>query len=39
VQGSGGDGIKQALGLLWQRRAECPGAFPILVIHDEIVIE
>jgi DNA polymerase-1 len=39
VQGSGGDGIKQALALLWERRDQCPGAFPVLVVHDEIVIE
>jgi DNA polymerase I-like protein with 3'-5' exonuclease and polymerase domains len=25
--------------LLWERRGECPGAVPILVCHDEIVIE
>jgi DNA polymerase-1 len=24
---------------LWQRRAECPGAVPVLVVHDEIVVE
>src|SRR5262249_3836094 len=39
VQGSGGDGIKLALSLLWERRGQCPGAFPVLVVHDEIVIE
>jgi DNA polymerase-1 len=39
VQGSGGDGLKRALALLWERRAECPGAFPVLVVHDEIVVE
>jgi DNA polymerase-1 len=39
VQGTGADGLKQALALLWERRAECPGAFPVLVIHDEIVVE
>jgi DNA polymerase I-like protein with 3'-5' exonuclease and polymerase domains len=39
VQGTGGDGIKQALALLWERRSECPGAFPVLVVHDEIVVE
>jgi DNA polymerase-1 len=27
------------LALLWERRHECPHAFPILVVHDEIVIE
>jgi DNA polymerase-1 len=39
VQGTGGDGIKLALALLWERRGQCPGAFPVLVVHDEIVIE
>ncbi len=27
------------MALLWQRKAECPEAFPILAVHDEIVIE
>ena len=39
VQGSGADGLKLAIGLLWERRAQCPDAFPILAIHDEIIIE
>jgi DNA polymerase-1 len=39
VQGTGADGLKLALALLWERRGECPGAVPILVCHDEIVIE
>jgi DNA polymerase-1 len=39
VQGTGGDGIKLALALLWERRGECPGAFPVLAVHDEIVVE
>src|SRR5262249_19714438 len=39
VQGTGADGLKIALALLWERRADCPGAFPVLVVHDEIVIE
>lgn len=39
VQGTGADGLKKALALLWQRRAECPDAFPVLFVHDEIVIE
>jgi DNA polymerase I-like protein with 3'-5' exonuclease and polymerase domains len=25
--------------LLWERRGECPGAAPILAVHDEIVVE
>jgi DNA polymerase-1 len=39
VQGTGADGLKKALGLLWDRRAECPGAVPVLVVHDEIIVE
>jgi DNA polymerase I-like protein with 3'-5' exonuclease and polymerase domains len=39
VQGTGADGLKQALALLWERRAECPTAFPVLAVHDEIVVE
>jgi DNA polymerase-1 len=39
VQGTGADGLKMALALLWERRSECPGAFPVLVVHDEIVVE
>ena len=39
VQGTGADGLKLALGFLWERRGECPGAVPILVCHDEVVVE
>jgi DNA polymerase-1 len=39
VQGTGADGLKKALALLWERRAEVAGAIPVLVVHDEIVIE
>src|SRR5262249_51840981 len=39
VQGTGADGFKQALGLLWERRGQCPGAAPGLAEHDEIVGE
>jgi DNA polymerase-1 len=39
VQGTGADGLKVALALLWERRAEAPGAVPVLVVHDEIVVE
>jgi DNA polymerase-1 len=39
VQGTGADGLKAALALLWQRRRLFPTAFPILAVHDEIVIE
>ncbi len=37
VQGTGADGLK--LALLHERRDECPGAVPILAVHDEIVVE
>jgi DNA polymerase-1 len=39
VQGTGADGLKLALALLWERRDECPGAIPVLVCHDEVVVE
>ncbi len=39
VQGTGADGLKVALALLWERRDQSPGAFPVLVVHDEIVVE
>jgi DNA polymerase-1 len=39
VQGSGADGLKRALALLWRRWTECPGAVPVLAVHDEIVVE
>jgi DNA polymerase I-like protein with 3'-5' exonuclease and polymerase domains len=39
VQGTGADGLKAALGLLWQRRHEVPGAVPVLAVHDEVVVE
>lgn len=39
IQGTGADGLKQALGLLWERRDQCPGAVPVLAVHDEIVVE
>src|SRR5215211_4036971 len=39
VQGTGADGLKLALALLYERREECPGAVPILAVHDEIVVE
>jgi DNA polymerase-1 len=38
VQGTGADGLKAALALLWERRADCPGAVPVLAVHDEIVV-
>lgn len=39
VQGSAADGLKHALALLWDRRAECPSAVPVLFVHDEVVVE
>jgi DNA polymerase-1 len=39
VQGSGADGLKLALALLWERRSGCPGAVLVLVCHDEVVVE
>jgi DNA polymerase-1 len=39
VQGTGADGLKAALGLLWQRHSECSNAVPVLAVHDEIVVE
>jgi DNA polymerase-1 len=39
VQGTGADGLKLALALIWERRNQAPGAFPVLAVHDEIVVE
>jgi DNA polymerase-1 len=39
VQGTGADGLKLALALLWERRHDCPAAFPVIACHDEIVVE
>jgi DNA polymerase-1 len=39
VQGTGADGLKRALALLWETRDRCPSAAPVLVVHDEIVLE
>jgi len=39
VQGTAADGLKLALAFLWERRYECPRAVPILVCHDEVVVE
>jgi DNA polymerase-1 len=39
VQGTGADGLKAAIALLWERRAACPAATPVLFVHDEIVLE
>jgi DNA polymerase-1 len=37
VQGTGADGIKHALALMWER--QMPDVFPVMVVHDEIVVE
>jgi DNA polymerase I len=39
VQGTAADGLKLALTLLWEHRDECLGAMPILVCHDEVIVE
>lgn len=39
VQGSGADGLKTAISLLWHRRNECPNVVPVIFCHDEIVLE
>ncbi len=39
VQGSGADGLKAALALVWETRERCPTARPIVVVHDEVVLE
>jgi DNA polymerase-1 len=39
VQGTGTDGLKLALALLYEHREECPGAAPILAVHNEVVVE
>src|SRR5262249_47643525 len=39
VQGTGADGLKRALAVVWQRRDQAPGVFPVLAVHDEIVVE
>src|SRR4051812_20729832 len=35
--GDGGDGVKVALALLWERRYEVAGTVPVLAVHDAIV--
>lgn len=39
VQADESDGAKLGLALLWERRVECPNARPVLLVHDEIVVE
>lgn len=39
VQGTGADGLKAALGLMWDTRILRSSAVPVLAVHDEIVVE
>jgi DNA polymerase-1 len=39
VQGTGADGLKLALALLYESRDECPGAHLVSCVHDEMVVE
>jgi DNA polymerase-1 len=39
IQGTGADGLKAAIALLWERREACPDATLVLAIHDELVVE
>jgi DNA polymerase-1 len=39
VQGTGADILKGALTRLWADRTAVPSAAPVLVVHDEIVVE
>jgi len=39
VQGAAADILKLALAKLWEEREAHPEAFPILAVHDEIVVE
>jgi DNA polymerase I len=39
VQGTGADGLKRALAFLWERRGEFSTAVPVLVVHDEIIVD
>jgi DNA polymerase I len=39
MMGTAVDGLKLALALLWERRNQCPGVIPVLVCHDEVVVE
>lgn len=38
VQGAAADGLKSALGFLWEQRRRLGSARPVLVCHDEIVL-
>ena len=39
VQGTAADGFKAALGELWATRGRCPSGAPVLLVHDELVVE
>jgi DNA polymerase I len=39
VQGTAADILKLALAKIWEARSEHPGTFPVLTVHDEVMIE
>jgi DNA polymerase-1 len=39
VQGAEADGMKCAMGLLWERRGLCPDGRLVVMVHDELVVE
>lgn len=39
IQGAAADGFKIALGRLFETRGRVPSAVPVLIVHDEIVVE
>jgi DNA polymerase-1 len=39
VQGTAADGFKAALAELWATRRACPSGAPVLLVHDELVVE
>ena len=39
VQGTGADGLKLTLAMLWENRHRLKGAFPVLAVHDELLVE
>jgi DNA polymerase-1 len=39
IQGTGADGAKLAMALLYERRDEVPSLAPVIFVHDEIVVE
>jgi DNA polymerase I len=39
IQGTGADGAKLAMALLYERRDEVPSLAPVIFVHDELVVE